>query len=185
MTLRLFFCLCLGLGLVFHHNVFADQEDPRLDELFRTLKSTQDPAAASVIELQIWDIWIAHDNAEYFELMATGIRHMNANALSLALEDFNRLIAIAPNYAEAWNKRATIYYLLQNYAASAADIDKTLELEPFHFGALSGLGLVRLGEGRYLEARNAFQTVLEIYPAMAGVKYNLEQLENYLQNNSI
>jgi tetratricopeptide (TPR) repeat protein len=182
MTPRILFALCFVFGL---QNACADQEDPRLDELFRALKNTQDAGEAAVIEAQIWDIWIAHDNPEYFELMVSGIRHMNTNSLSLALQDFNRLIEIAPNYAEAWNKRATIYYLLQDYAASARDIDKTLELEPFHFGALSGLGLVRLGERRYLEARSAFQTVLEIYPAMTGVKYNLQELDNYLQNNSI
>ena len=185
MLLRIFSGLLLGLIFVLQQSAFADQEDPRLDELFRALKSTQDAGGAALIEAQIWDIWIASDNPEYFALMVSGIRHMNTNALNLALDDFNRLIAIAPNYAEAWNKRATIYYLLQDFAASAQDIDKTLELEPFHFGALSGLGLVRLGEGRYLEARNAFQTVLEIYPTMSGVKQNLEQLENYLQNNSI
>jgi tetratricopeptide (TPR) repeat protein len=185
MLLRLLFGLLLALVTGLQQPAFADQEDPRLDELFRALKGTQDAVDASLIAGQIWDIWIANDNPEYFELMVSGIRHMNTNALNLALDDFNRLIAIAPNYAEAWNKRATIYYLLQDFAASAKDIDKTLELEPFHFGALSGLGLVRLGEGRYLEARNAFQTVLEIYPTMLGVKQNLEQLENYLQNNSI
>jgi tetratricopeptide (TPR) repeat protein len=185
MTLRLFFSFCIALGLAWHQTAFADQDDPRLDELFRALKDTRDVRGASAIEAQIWDIWIEHDNSEYFELMASGIRAMNANALGMALADFNRLIELAPNYAEAWNKRATIYYLLQDYAASAADIDKVLELEPFHFGALSGLGLVRLGQRRFLEARTAFQTVLEVYPAMPGARQNLELLENYLQNNSI
>jgi tetratricopeptide (TPR) repeat protein len=182
MTLRILFALCFVFGL---QSACADQQDPRLDDLFRALRDTQDVGAASAIEVQIWDIWIANDNPEYFELMVSGIRHMNANALGLALADFNRLIEIAPNYAEAWNKRATVYYLMQDYAASAKDIDKTLALEPFHFGALSGLGLVRLGEGRYLDARNAFQTVLEIYPAMPGIKHNLQELDNYLRNNSI
>ncbi|MES2626021.1 MAG: tetratricopeptide repeat protein, partial [Pseudomonadota bacterium] len=153
--------------------------------LFSELMRTEDAYEASAIEAQIWDLWVANDNPAFFELMVTGIRHMNMNALNLALDDFNRLIEMAPNYAEAWNKRATIYYLLQDYKASADDIDKVLELEPFHFGALSGLGLVRMGEGRYLEARTAFQTVLEIYPTMPSIRNNLEQLDNFLQNNSI
>ncbi len=182
MKLRILFALCFAFGI---QSACADQDDPRLDELFRVLKETQDPGEASVIEAQIWDIWIANDNPEYFDLMVSGIRHMNTNSLSLALQDFNQLIEIAPNYAEAWNKRATIYYLLQDYAASAKDIDKVLELEPFHFGALSGLGLVRLGERKYLEARTAFQTVLEVYPAMIGIKQNLQELDNYLKQNSI
>lgn len=184
MTLRILFVLCIAWGLGMQ-NAAADQDDPRLDDLFRALKATQNLSEASAIEAQIWDIWMANDNPEYYELMVSGIRHMSSNALGLALEDFNHLIEIAPNYAEAWNKRATIYYLLQDYAASAADIAKTLELEPFHFGALSGLGLVRLGEGRYLEARTAFQTVLEIYPTIPGAKRNLEQLDNYLKRNAI
>lgn len=185
MLLRILFSLLLAMGLCVHQSALADQEDPRLDDLFAALKSTQDGAAASAIALQIWDIWTANANPAFFELMVSGSRHMNANALQLALDDFNRLVAIAPTYAEAWNKRATVYYLLQDYAASAADIDKTLQLEPFHFGALSGRGLVLLGEGRYVEARVAFQTVLEIYPAMPGVRSNLEQLDNYLRKNSI
>jgi Flp pilus assembly protein TadD len=182
MTRRILFAIWFLFGL---QSAAADQDDPRLDELFRELKDTQDAGEASLIEAQIWDIWIANDNPEFFELMVSGIRHMNRNALGLALQDFNRLVEIAPNYAEAWNKRATIYYLMQDYAASAQDIERTLRLEPFHFGALSGLGLVLLGERRFLEARTAFQTVLEIYPAMTGIKYNLQELDDYLQRNSI
>jgi tetratricopeptide (TPR) repeat protein len=185
MTLRIFFSLCVALSLAMDGTAFADQNDPRLDDLFSALRETRDVYEARTLEEQIWEIWFEHDNPEYFELMVSGVRHMNANALNLALADFNRLVEIAPNYAEAWNRRATVYYLLEDYTASAADIDKVLELEPFHFGALSGLGLVRMGQRRFLEARTAFQTVLEVYPAMPGARQNLELIESYLRSSTI
>ena len=163
----------------------ADQLDPRLDDLFRQLKSTSDARQAGVIEAQIWQAWVAHDNSEYAQLMMTGIEQMNRNALGAALATFNQLIQNVPDFAEAWNKRATLHYLMRNFEASEADIRKTLELEPFHFGALSGLGLVYLGQGRYEQARNAFNDALEVNPHMSAVRSNVEQLEDYLRSRII
>jgi tetratricopeptide (TPR) repeat protein len=182
---RLSYGLLLAFSLLAPSGAFADQNDERLDELFTRLKNTADMTEGTLIAAQIWEIWIAHDNPEYFNLMVSGIRHMNSNALSLALQDFNRLVALAPDYAEAWNKRATIHYLLQDYQASTADIEQTLRLEPFHFGALSGLGLVNLAQGNYEAARNAFRTILEFYPAMPGIRTNVEEIDNYLRNSTI
>lgn len=177
--------IVLLLAIMLPGMTAADQTDPRLDELFEQLKNIQDPYAAQPVEAQIWAIWVEHENADYAALMTSGIRHMNANALTLALADFDRLGAIAPDYAEAWNKRATVHYLLQNFAESEADIARTLALEPFHFGALSGLGLVNLAQGKYLEARGAFQKILEFYPAMPGIRNNLQELEDYLRSRTI
>lgn len=94
-------------------------------------------------------------------------------------------MAQAPDFAEGWNKRATVQYLLGNQQASEADIDATLALEPFHFGALSGLGLVRMAQGEYFRARSAFLAALEVYPAMLSVKQNLQALEQMLEEGAI
>jgi len=174
--------LSLALGSA---GVRADQNDPRLDELFQRLQMAENMVAASPIEQQIWQIWIEHENPEYSRLMLGGIRYMNLNQAAQAMDAFNRLVALAPDFAEAWNKRATLHYLMGNWAASEADIVATLRLEPFHFGALSGRGLVAMGRGDYDAAYRAFQRVLEVYPAMPGIKDTLLQLEQQLGESSI
>jgi len=177
-----FLLICLALGSA---GARADQNDPRLDELFQNLKMAGNEGVASSIEQQIWQIWIEHDNPEFQQLMLSGIRYMNQNQAAQALAAFNQLVALAPGYAEAWNKRATLHYLMGNWAASEADIVETLRLEPFHFGALSGRALVALGRGDYDAAHRAFQRVLEVYPTMAGIKDTLLQLEQKLGETSI
>ena len=163
----------------------ADQNDPRLDDLFQKLKAADNLTQTAQVETAIWQIWIEHDNAEYADLMRTGIRQMNMNALPAALATFDRLVELAPGFAEAWNKRATIHWLLQDYAASEADITRTLALEPFHFGALSGLGLVYMGQQKFEQARNALHNALEVNPNMPAVKQNLDAINGYLRGNSI
>lgn len=178
--------LLLPLGLALGSaGTRADQNDPRLDELFQQLQMAGNEVAAFPIEQQIWQIWIEHENAGYYQLMLSGIRYMNQNQAAQALEVFTRLVAQAPDYAEAWNKRATLHYLMGNWAASEADIVETLRLEPFHFGALSGRGLVALGRGDYDAAYRSFQRVLEVYPAMPGIRDTLLQLEQQLGESSI
>ena len=163
----------------------ADQLDARLDELFQQLLTAENPTQTVQLETLIWQIWVAHDNPEFATLMQSGIDLMNNNELSAALQNFNHLIDLAPDFAEAWNKRATINFLLQDYPASEADIARTLALEPFHFGALSGLGLVYMAQGKYRQAQNAFQAALEVNPSMLGVKNNLQMLDDYLRSTSI
>jgi tetratricopeptide (TPR) repeat protein len=173
-------CL-LGLSLACSSSLLcADQHDPRLDELFEGLKAAKSTFDASVIEQQIWQIWVEHDDSATYQLMLTGIRYMNLNQPGAALDSFNRLIMLAPDYAEAWNKRATLHYLTGDYQASEADIAETLAREPFHFGAISGLGLVSLAQGKYEEARRAFQTLLEIHPTMPGVREQIQQIDDLL-----
>lgn len=176
-TLRLFLALCLMTG---SGAAAADQNDPRLDDLFQRLKAASNAFEASAIEQQIWQIWVEHEDSAAYELMLAGIRYMNLNQSTAALDTFNRLIALAPDYAEAWNKRATLYYLIGDYPASEADIAETLAREPFHFGAISGLGLVSLAQGKYEEARRAFQTLLEIHPTMPGVRDQIRQIDDLL-----
>ena len=95
------------------------------------------------------------------------------------------MVQIAPKFAEGWNKRATVHYLLQNYDESIEDIKSTLLLEPRHFGAISGLGLCYLAQKRYFEALQAYQDVLEVHPNLNGAKRNIQRIKNYLKKQAL
>lgn len=175
-------CLC---ALLFSAAVSADQNDARLEDLFNRLQSATSLAEAAPTEELIWQIWFEHEDQSIASQMARGVSQMNANDLSGALATFDRLVVAAPDFAEAWNRRATLHFMMGNYEASEADIVKTLELEPFHFGALSGRGLVLLSQGKYLEARNAFSRALEVHPNMPSVRANIEEITKYLDSRTI
>jgi Flp pilus assembly protein TadD len=165
--------------------VVADQDDPRLEDLFKQLHDAPDMATAAPVEAMIWQLWVEQDDPAASQLMFTGIEQMNRNNLSGALATFDELVQLAPQYAEAWNKRATLYYLMGEHDKSELDIQKTLELEPFHFGALSGRGLVRMGKRDFEGARNAFNAALEVHPNMDAVRGNLSAIDEFLRGRSI
>jgi tetratricopeptide (TPR) repeat protein len=163
----------------------ADQDDPRLDPLFEELQTVKDPNIAAAIELQIWQYWMQSRNAAVNLLMRTGIGAMEKEDYAGALISFDRITTMQPNFAEGWNKRATVLFLLGDYSGSLTDIEKTLKLEPRHFGALAGRGLIFLQLERYDLARDAFEKVLEVNPHSEGAQRNLEEVENKLQKNRI
>lgn len=176
--------ICL-VSLLLSCNAAADQNDPRLEDLFKRLRSANNSVEAAPIEELIWQIWTEHPDASINNLMNLGIEQLSFGELSAALGTFTRIIEAAPDFAEGWNKRATVHYLLGNYAESEADIVKTLQLEPFHFGALSGRGLVLLAQRRFEEARNAFSRSLEVNPTMDATKANIEEINRYLSTRTI
>ena len=153
--------------------------------LFAALKEESDMYQADGIASQIWDIWIQHEDSQSSALMLRGIQQTNVNDMYGALQTFNRLVEMTPAFAEAWNKRASIHWILGNYDASLRDIEEVLKLEPYHFGALSGRGLVYMDRGDYLLARGSFLTLLEVYPAMPGVRDTVQQLEAVLRQGPI
>lgn len=163
----------------------ADQKDPRLDGLFEELQSLEDAQVANAVEFQIWQIWTQSRNAAVNLLMRTGVGAMEREDFAAALISFDRITTMEPDFAEGWNKRATVLFLLGDYSGSLTDIEKTLKLEPRHFGALAGRGLIFLQFERYDLARDAFQKVLEVNPHSEGAKRNLEEVENKLQKNRI
>jgi tetratricopeptide (TPR) repeat protein len=163
----------------------ADQTDARLPDLFARLKAAPTEAAADPIEAEIWNIWTDAEDTELDRLMGEGIAAMNARDPKTALEDFTKLTRLAPDFAEGWNKRATLLYLLGQYEASMADIDRTLALEPRHFGALSGLGLIQMTLEHDEEALDAFERALAIHPQMSGPRANVELLKERLKGKTI
>ena len=163
----------------------ADQRDSRLPDLFRQLQQAKSPVEAMTIESVIWAIWAESGDKELDRLLAEGTAAMSVRDYATALSDFDALTKRAPQFAEGWNKRATLLYLLGDLQASLEDIGRVLKLEPRHFGALAGLGLVNLGLDREEAARDAFAQVLKIDPMNLAAKANLKAVQQQLDDKSI
>ena len=161
--------------------VWSDQNDTRLDDLFDQLLLEEDQNIGNEITDLIWDIWIESPNGDVNELMNAGIAAMSSGRLDQAVAIFDQVVEIAPGFAEGWNKRATVHYFMQNYQKSASDVKKTLVLEPRHFGATAGLGLILLELRYYESALEAFEKALEINPHLAGPKIQVKRLKRYLK----
>ena len=157
----------------------ADQNDPALDSLFDRLATTSSAEEASDISNEIWQRWSANDDPDVSQLMEIGIRALNYSAYRKALRSFDRVIEMAPQFAEAWNKRATLYYHIREYRRSIDDIKETLRLEPRHFGAWSGLGLVSLAQENYPGALVAFKKALSINPHIPNIRRYVQKLEDW------
>ena len=159
----------------------ADQNDPALDDLFEQLAVTTSDEEASNITREIWQRWTANDDPDVSQLMQIGIRALNYSTYRKALQSFDRVIEIAPEFAEGWNKRATLYYHIKEYRRSIDDIKKTLRLEPRHFGAWSGLGLVSIAQENYSGALAAFKKALSINPHIPNIRRYVQKLEDWQQ----
>jgi tetratricopeptide (TPR) repeat protein len=177
--------IVLGLVIGMAETARADQNDPRLEALFRELRVVTGYLRARTLEQQIWEIWTASSNPEINRLMDDGVTAMATQDYKTALADFTKVVAAAPDFAEGWNKRATVLYLVGDYEGSLADVDKTLALEPRHFGALSGLGLIKAAQERDQEAIDAFEKALAVNPHMPGVIANIEHLKQRLKDKQI
>ena len=162
----------------------AVQNDTRLDLLFKNLKASVSFQKASSVEIQIWKIWIEHRNPRAQSLMFLGIGAMNNQQFGKALEYFRLLTEIEPDFAEGWNKRATVYYLMGRIKESEEDALRTLKLEPRHFGAHSGLGLIRMALGDWPGAITALEAALRVHPHMSGVIRNLKYVRKKLNEST-
>ena len=154
----------------------ADQTSEQLPGLFDQLQASSDPIEAGRLESQIWQYWLeAPDAASNSQMVRIG-RAMAGAELAVALNLADQLVDSYPNYAEAWNKRATIHYLMGDNTASVADIRETVALEPRHFGAISGLGLIFMREKNLDAALDAFEKVLDINPASVSAQRSVARL---------
>lgn len=183
-TLRMKSRVCIGL-LVLSVAAGAAQDDQRLDGLFNILLTTEDPQQARRVEGQIWQIWIESGREEIDALMGKGVDAMNKRQFDTALSAFDEIVRRAPGFAEGWNKRATVYFLRDELSESVEDIKRTLALEPRHFGAISGMGLIFLERGDETAALGAFESVLEINPHSPGARLRVEYLRAKLRGNAI
>jgi Tfp pilus assembly protein PilF len=136
---------------------------PFLDALFRQLKSC-DGKEAERTEDQIWDVWMDHPHAAAARVLDLATRDIAARRYDIAETRLTQLLRRAPGFAEAWHKRATLYYLIGRDHECLEDIARTLELEPRHFAAMMHFGEILLGGGAPLEARFAFHAALTVHP---------------------
>ena len=178
-------CVALIFGLTLASPAFGDQKDERLGPLFDQLRVVDNGTQALEIERAIWNIWFEIDGDKVNSLLVRGRYAISSDQLEFAERLYDELIEIAPEFAEAWNRRATVRYMRGNFAGSIADIEATLKLEPRHFGAISGLGLCRIGLEDLKGAATAFRDVLAINPHAAGPINNLEAIEQMLKDDSI
>ncbi|CAN5877245.1 hypothetical protein BH11PSE3_BH11PSE3_27380 [soil metagenome] len=172
-------CLAALLGLMLGFNVLAQNSgsNTMLDTLFGKLQTATDPAAIQALEAAIWEQWTMVPDAGQRELMMRGIAEMQQSQLKASVETFSKLIEVAPNTSEAWNKRATAYWLLGNFPASLSDICETLRQEPRHFGAYSGLGMIRAEMGEYSRAVAAFELARKYNPHITGIEDEIDRLK--------
>ncbi len=171
--------------LVWSQLAGADQRDGRLDPLFARLETTTDPREAGGIADEIWHIWILHGDPKVAAKMEEGLSAFVLQRFDSALAAFDAIVRMAPDFAEGWNKRATIYYLVGRYDESARDVERTLALEPRHFGALSGLGLIHAAKGEGRLALKAFEAALAVNPHMPEVRVRVKTLKELLDGKQI
>jgi tetratricopeptide (TPR) repeat protein len=146
----------------------------RLDELFARLARKDDKWES--VQNEIWLMWSQSGSPAMDLLLLRAGRAMDSGDGELALRYLDDLVRLAPDFAEGWNKRATVYFLLNDYGHSIADIERTLALEPRHFGALSGLGTILERVGDKNGAMRAYRRGLEIHPNLPGAAASVERL---------
>src|SRR6187455_879973 len=141
----------------------ADKAENRLDKLFADLKRERNEKAAERIAGQIWEQWFKSGSASIDLMMMWAQRAIEQQKYDVALDFLDEVITLSPTYAEGWNRRATLHFMMSNYSKSMSDIDHTLSLEPRHFGALSGMAQILKATGKKEMALKAYHRVLEIY----------------------
>ena len=156
----------------------ADQNDPRLDRLFTELKLAADQESADDIASEIWALWRKTDNPVAAQALADGSEAIRTRRYRSAYRHFSKVIEQAPAFAEGWNARATVLYLMGAYGESINDIRETLRREPRHFGALSGLGLIFLQQKQFGPAAAAFRDALLINPHLPRIQAAIDELES-------
>ena len=177
--------LLLVLILSSLNTLNANERDNQLNRLFNELK-INNLSLVYGTEQKIWEIWSTHPTDENLtQELLKGSNLMQGDTISESIKIFSKLIKLDPNWAEAWNKRATALYLIGDYEGSQKDIDRVLELEYRHFGALAGQGLVNIKLENYEKAIESYKRAQEIYPAMQSPKIMIEKIEQLIKQQLI
>jgi tetratricopeptide (TPR) repeat protein len=165
----------------------AQRGDPtrNLDFLFGALKVAPDDVSAKAIEQRIWALWTASRSDTATVLMTRVQAAIEAKDIDLAIKLLDAIIKIKPNYVEAWNRRATIYYMKKDYGHALADIRAVLKREPRHFGALSGFGLILQDIGDDKQALEVYRRALAIYPRLQRIPELVKTLQEKIEGRDI
>ena len=156
-----------------------------LDFLFGALKLAPDDTTAKAIEERIWALWVV-SRSDTANLLMTRVKTaIEAHEMDLAIELLNSIVKIKPDYIEAWNRRATLYYMKKDYGRSLADIREVLKREPRHFGALSGLGLIMQDIGDDKQALEVYRRALAVYPRLQRIPDVVKTLQEKVEGRDI
>jgi tetratricopeptide (TPR) repeat protein len=165
-------------------NIGADRTRG-LDFLFGALKAAPDEASAKHVEARIWALWMQTPSDTAALLMSRAKAAVDAKQADVALKLLDSVIKLRPEYVEAWNRRATIYYLQNDYGRSLSDIEQVLSREPRHFGALAGLGMIMQDLGDDKRALDAFRKALAINPHLERVPELVKTLTEKVEGRDI
>ena len=156
-----------------------------LDKLFDQLIKTNDSNNAEQLEKKIWSVWSEHPNDNKLtEKLEFGTELMQYGDYNYALRVFDNIIVTDPQWSEAWNKRATVYFLMNNLQILLDDIDKVLNIEPRHFGALSGQARIFIKLQKYEKAIKSIEKALEFYPSFRSGEL-IPEIERLIKEESI
>ena len=182
--ISLFFSLLLSLIFIF--NAKASDQEVQLNKLFNQLKKSKNDLVAQEVEQKIWKVWSTHPKDEKLTLMlAEGSYLVNNRQFKKAINIFSKVINLDPGWAEAWNKRATVMYMIGEFQKSQQDINKVLELENRHFGAFAGQGLVNIELKNYEKAIKSYENAQKIYPLMKSPSIMINQIEVLIKKELI
>ncbi len=156
-----------------------------LDQLFADLRRESKEYAAKRIADRIWTRWRDSGSASIDVMMQWADDAAKAEKWAVALDFLDRVTVLAPDFAEGWNRRATVHFMMKNYRKSMADIERTLRLEPRHFGALAGMAQILKDTGRKQLALDAYERVLQIYPMMRSAQAEVVTLSDELAGQGI
>ena len=156
-----------------------------LDFLFDALKAAPDDSSAKAVEERIWALWLASGSDTANLLMTRVTTAVEAKDLHLALKLLDALIDLRPDYVEAWNRRATIYYMKNEYGRALADIRQVLAREPRHFGAMSGLGLIMQEIGDDKRALDVYRRALAVHPHLQRIPDLVKTLSEKIEGRNI
>jgi len=156
-----------------------------LDFLFGALKAAPDETSAKAIEQRIWAQWLISKSDTTNLLMTRVKKAVEAKDLDLAMRLLDAIVELHPDYVEGWNRRATLHFMRKEFGESLADIGRVLAIEPRHFGALTGLGLIMQELGDEKRALDAFQKALEVHPHLERVPEYVKSLSGKVQGRDI
>ncbi len=161
------------------------ERNKNIDFLFGALKAAPDDDSAKAVEDRIWAVWSSAGNDTTNLLMSRAKKAADEQDYDLAVRLLSAVIEIKPDFTEAWNRRATVYFLQKDYVNSMADIAKVLSREPRHFGALSGLGLILQEVGDDKHALEAYRKALDVYPRLKGMEERVKTLAEKVEGRNI
>ena len=174
----------LIIFLLFSFSLKADQNDSRLDNLFQLLLETDSDTEINEITSNIWNIWHETNDSKIDADFYQGLEAMSTGDLQKSIVFFSFVIEKNPTFAEGWNKRATAYYMMGQFNKSMLDIQETLKLEPRHFGAMDGMGLIFIQTQQFDKAIGVYDQMLKIFPKSKVIREKKERLLNYISNSA-